>query len=69
MASAVVQFRLLVGLDFQRKVQNTNWIHKDPEKAQKQNKKMVKPKKQRKQVICILHAVQAQCTSPLLRDV
>ena len=48
MASAVVQFRLLVGLDFQRKVQNTNWIHKDPEKAQKQNKKWSNPKNKEK---------------------
>ena len=48
MASAVVQFRLLVGLDFQRKVQNTNWIQKDPEKAQKQNKKWSNPKNKEK---------------------
>ena len=68
MASAVVQFRLLVGLDFQRKVQNTNWIQKDPEKAQKQ-KKNGQTQKTKKTVICILHAVQAQYASPLLCDV
>ena len=48
MASAVVQFRLLVGLDFQRKVPNTKFIQKDAEKDQKQNAKLSNPKTKKK---------------------